>query len=301
MEKQYHDYMVRALAAKEQIRAFALTSKDLVEYARSLHHSSPVSTAALGRLLSAGLMMGDMMKSEDDLVTLQLMGDGPLKHVLVTADYTGKVKGYVSNPNVYLPNKENGHLDIASGIGKGTLTVIRDYHMKEPYSSTIDLVSGEIAEDLTYYFAQSEQTPSSVGLGVLVNPDETVECAGGFIVQLMPFASEEVIDQLQRNIDEFTSVTDVLKQGKTPEELLEIILKGFDIQFTGKKDVYFSCNCSQERGKQVISTLGSAEIRKMVEEGKDIEAECVFCGKKYKYTPEELEEILKELNENAAD
>lgn len=294
MKQEYHDYMVRAMAADEQVRAFALTSRDLVEYAKNIHHLSHLASAALGRLMSAGLMMGDMLKSKEDLLTIQMMGDGPLKHLLVTADYQGRVKGYVSVPSAELPLREDGHLDIGRGIGKGDLTVIRDFHMKEPYSSTIPLHSGEIADDLTYYFAQSEQTPSSVGLGVLVNPDGTINCAGGFIVQLMPFTKDEVINKLQENLSHFASVTDVLKQGKTPEELLREVLDGFDVQFTGHKDVMFYCGC-QERKDSIIATLGKEELDSLIAENKDVETTCAFCEKKYKFTVDELKKIRDSL------
>ncbi len=297
MEK-YHDYMVRAIAADEQIRAFALTSRDLVEYAKNIHHLSHLASAALGRLMSAGLLMGDMLKSKEDLLTIQIMGEGPLKHLLVTADYDGHVKGYVSNPGAELPLREDGHLDVGRGIGKGNLTVIRDYHMKEPYSSTIPLHSGEIADDLTYYFAQSEQTPSSVGLGVLVNPDSTICCAGGFIVQLMPFTKEETIQKLQNNLDHLPSVTDILRQNKTPEELLRIVLSGFDVTITNKKDCSFYCGC-EARKEQILKSIGKDAILEMIKEGKDVETSCAFCEKKYVFTPEQLQKMLLEMNEES--
>ena len=284
------DYMVRAIAADEQIRAFALTSKNLVEYAKNIHHLSPLATAALGRLMSAGLMMGDMLKSKDDLLTVQMMGDGPLKHLLVTADFNGNVKGYVSSPEASLPLRQDGHLDVGKGIGNGSLTVIRDFHMKQPYSSTIPLHTGEIADDLTYYFAQSEQTPSSVGLGVLVSPDGSVFCAGGFIVQLMPFTKDEVIDKLQNNLNTLPTVTDMLKEGKTPEEMLNVVLSGFDVHITSKKDVRFYCGC-QERKENIIATLGKKQLDEMIAEGKEVETSCAFCEKVYHFSVDELKKI----------
>jgi molecular chaperone Hsp33 len=294
--ENYHDYMVRAMAADKQIRAFAITSKDLVEYAKNIHSLSHLATAALGRLLSAGLMMGDMLKSKDDLLTVQFMGDGPLKHILVTADFNGNVKGYVSNPAADLPLREDGHLDVGKGIGNGNLTVIRDFHMKEPYSSTIPLHSGEIADDLTYYYAQSEQIPTSVGLGVLVNPDGSVNCAGGFIVQLMPFTKQEVIDKLSDNLNDIPTVTEVLKEGKTPEDLLKIVLRGFDIEFTGSKDVCFHCGC-EERKDNIIATVGKEELNEMIKEGKEVETSCAFCEKKYKFSVEDLIRIRDTLKD----
>lgn len=294
--ENYHDYMVRAMAADKQIRAFAITSKDLVEYAKNIHSLSHLATAALGRLLSAGLMMGDMLKSKEDLLTVQFMGDGPLKHLLVTADYNGNVKGYVSNPSADLPLRDDGHLDVGKGIGNGNLTVIRDFHMKEPYSSTIPLHSGEIADDLTYYFAQSEQIPTSVGLGVLVNSDGSVSCAGGFIVQLMPFTKQEVIDKLSDNLNTIPTVTEMLKEGKSIEDMLRIVLDGFDIEFTGSKDVRFYCGC-EERKDNIIATIGKDELNEMIKEGKEVETSCAFCEKKYKFSIEDLIRIRDSLKD----
>ena len=294
--ENYHDYMVRAMAADKQIRAFAVTSKDLVEYAKNIHSLSHLATAALGRLLSAGLMMGDMLKSKEDLLTVQFMGDGPLKHLLVTADFNGNVKGYVSNPSADLPLREDGHLDVGKGIGNGNLTVIRDFHMKEPYSSTIPLHSGEIADDLTYYFAQSEQIPTSVGLGVLVNSDGSVSCAGGFIVQLMPFTKQEVIDRLSDNLNHIPTVTEMLKAGKSIEDMLRIVLDGFDIEFTGTKDVRFHCGC-EERKDNIIATVGKDELNEMIKEGKEVETSCAFCEKKYKFSVEDLIRIRDSLKD----
>jgi molecular chaperone Hsp33 len=298
MDSKDKDYMVRTMAGQEQIRAFAITSRNLVEYAKNIHHLSHLASAALGRLMSAGLMMGDMLKSDSDLLTIQMMGDGPLKHLLVTADDKGRVKGYVSNPGAELPLREDGHLDIGRGIGKGNLTVIRDFHMKDPYSSTINLHSGEIADDLTYYFAQSEQTPSSVGLGVLVNPDSTIACAGGFIIQLMPFTKEETINHLQENLSHFTSVTDVLSQGKSPEDMLRILLDGFDIQFTDHKECMFYCGC-EERKEQILMSVGRQAIQEMIKEGKDVETSCAFCEKKYKFNVEQLQSMLEEMDSSS--
>jgi molecular chaperone Hsp33 len=214
----------------------------------------------------------------------------------VTADFNGNVKGYVSNPAADLPLREDGHLDVGKGIGNGNLTVIRDFHMKEPYSSTIPLHSGEIADDLTYYYAQSEQIPTSVGLGVLVNPDGSVNCAGGFIVQLMPFTKQEVIDKLSDNLNDIPTVTEVLKEGKTPEDLLKIVLRGFDIEFTGSKDVCFHCGC-EERKDNIIATVGKEELNEMIKEGKEVETSCAFCEKKYKFSVEDLIRIRDTLKD----
>lgn len=292
MEEYKQDYLVRALGANKQIRAFAVNTTGIVEHARKIHNNSPIATAALGRLMSAGLMMGQMLKSKEDKLTLQILCDGPLKHVIVTSNMEGTVRGYVSNPSVIIqePNAQ-GHLDVGKAIGNGCLTIIRDMGLKEPYVSSIDLCSSEIAEDLTYYFAHSEQVPSSVGLGVLLNHDNTVQVAGGFILQLMPFTKKEVIDHLEENLKKFTTVTDVLRTGKTIEEMLAILFDGFDLEITDRMPVSWKCNCSYERGKEVLSTLKKEDLDAMIEEGKEVEVNCDFCGSHYRYTIEDLKEI----------
>lgn len=219
------DYIVRATGAQAQIRAFACTTRNLVEAARQAHDTSPVATAALGRLLSAGAMMGCMMKGEEDLLTLQIKGDGPLKNVVVTADSKGNVKGYVTVPDVILPANAAGKLDVAGAVGQGSLSVIRDMGLKEPYVGQTMLQTGEIAEDLTYYFATSEQVPSSVGLGVLMERNNTVRQAGGFILQLMPFAEDATVSRLEQNLSGISAVTSLLDEGKTPEQMLETLLE----------------------------------------------------------------------------
>ena len=289
---EYRDYMVRATAGNAQIRAFAATTRDLAEYGRKAHELSPIAAAALGRLMTGTVMMGTMMDSEDALITVRMDGDGPLKSVLATADNKGNVKGYVANPLVVMEPNSSGHLNVGGGIGAGTLTVIRDMGLKEPYVGQIDLYSGEVAEDLTYYFTKSEQTPSSVGLGVLVERESlSVIAAGGFIVQLMPFASEETKNRLEDNLGKFSSVTDILKAGKTPEDLLKIVLDGFDIEFTDKTDLNFYCNCDKDRVERALMLIGKNEIQEMIDDGKEVELGCQFCGKKYKFTVDELKEI----------
>ena len=228
------DYMVRATAANAQVRAFAVTTKELVETARQAHNTSPVVTAALGRLLTAGVMMGSMLKGDDDLLTLQVRGDGPVRGLTVTANAKGEVKGYAMVPDVILPANAKGKLDVGGAVGRGTLSVIRDLGLKEPYVGQTALVTGEIGDDLTSYFATSEQTPSSVGLGVLMGKTNTVRCAGGFIIQLMPFAEEETISKLEHNLSLINSVTALLDQGMTPEQLLERVLDGFDVEITDR-------------------------------------------------------------------
>ncbi len=289
---QEKDYIVRATAAGGQIRAFAATTRELVEEARSRHGTSPVATAALGRLLTAGAMMGSMMKNDTDVLTLQINGDGPLGGITVTADSRGDVKGYVQNPDVILPPK-NGKLDVGGAVGIGLLTVIKDMGLKEPYSGQTILVTSEIAEDLTYYFANSEQVPSSVGLGVLMEKDNTVKCAGGFIVQLMPFAEEKVISRLEENVGKITSVTRLLEEGYTPQRLLEDLTEGLDLEITDTMPARFYCNCSKERVERAVASIGAKDIREMIDEGKDIEVKCHCCNTAYSYSVDELKNILK--------
>ncbi len=286
------DYIVRATAAEGQIRAFAAVTKDMVEEARKRHGTSPVATAALGRLLTAGAMMGSMMKNDTDMLTLQIRGDGPLGGITVTADSHANVKGYVLNPDVMLPPK-NGKLDVGGAVGIGLLTVIKDMGLKEPYSGQTILVTSEIAEDLTYYFANSEQVPSSVGLGVLMDKDNTVKCAGGFIIQLMPFAENKTIDQLEENLKKVTSVTKLLDAGYTPQQLLEELLGNLGLEITDTMPTKFYCNCSKKRVEQAVVSIGKKDIEEMIQEGKDIEVKCHFCNTAYQYTIDELKEILK--------
>ena len=286
------DYIVRATAANAQIRAFAASTTELVEEARSRHNTSPVATAALGRLLTAGAMMGSMMKNPTDVLTLQVQCGGPIGGMTVTADSQGEVKGYVHNPDVMLPPK-NGKLDVGGALGQGFLNVIKDMGLKEPYSGQTILQTGEIAEDLTYYFATSEQVPSSVGLGVLMEKDNTVRCAGGFIVQVMPFIDEEVLSKLEENIQKIQSVTAMLDNGHTPEEMLEQVLEGLDVEITDTLPAKFECNCSKERIEKAIISVGKKEIQEMIDDGKDIEVKCHFCNTAYTFSVEELEGLLK--------
>ena len=288
-----NDYIIRATAANDQIRAFAAVTTEMVETAREHHNTSPVATAALGRLLTAGAMMGSMMKGEKDVLTLQTQAGGPLQGITVTADSQGNVKGYVGNPDVCIPANSKGKLDVAGAVGPGFLTVIKDMGLKEPYSGQVMLQTCEIAEDLTYYFATSEQVPSAVGLGVLMNKNNTVRQAGGFIVQLMPFAEEEVISRLEQNVQKINSVTNLLEEGHTPESLLEKVLEGFDIQINEKMDTRFHCNCSKERVAKALISIGRKELNEMIQEGKPIEMNCHFCNTNYNFTVEELKEILR--------
>lgn len=290
---EYRDYMVRATAANNQIRAFAVTSRDLVEQARSYHNTSPVITAALGRLLTGGVMMGCMMKGEKDLLTLQIKCQGAAKGMTVTADSRGNVKGYPQASDVMLPPNAKGKLDVSGALGLGILSVIKDMGLKEPYVGQVALQTSEIAEDLTYYFATSEQVPSAVGLGVLMNRDNTVAQAGGFIVQLMPYTDEKVISALEKKVAEVTSVTDLLKQGITPEAMLEQMLGEFGVEVSQKVPVQYFCNCSKERVTRAIASIGKKDIQEMIDEGESIEVNCQFCDRHYVFTPQELGEILK--------
>lgn len=293
-EKKYSDYMVRATAADHAIRAFAITSKDLVEEGRKRHDSSPVVTAALGRLMSAGVMMGAMMKGEDDLLTLQVKSDGPMRGMTVTADTKGHVKGYPFVSDIHLPANAKGKLDVAGAVGHGMLQVIKDMGLKDPYVGQIALQTSEIAEDLTYYFATSEQVPSAVGLGVLVDEEGHVRQAGGFIIQLMPFTEEETIAQLEKNLAGITSVTDLLEQGDTPEKLLDRILGNMGLEITDTMPAEFYCNCSRERVTKAVISLGKKDLQEMIDEGQPVTVKCDFCNTDYVFDTEELKEIIKE-------
>ncbi len=287
------DYIVTGLAGNNQVRAFAITSRDMVEKAREHHNTSPVATAALGRLLSAGAMMGSMIKNENEVLTLQIKSSGPIDGITVISDSKANVKGYVGNPEVMLPPK-NGKLDVGEAVGIGFMNVIRDMGMKDPYLGQAHLQTGEIAEDLTFYFATSEQIPSSVGLGVLMNKNNTVQQAGGFIVQLLPFATEEVIDKLEANIKDLDTVTNMLDKGLTPEEILGEVLKGLDIEFTEKIDTAFHCDCSKEKVTRAIISIGEEEIQAMINDNEPVEAKCHYCNTGYRFDVEDLENILVE-------
>ena len=292
MEKK--DYIVRATAAGGQVRAFAATTRETVEYARKAHNTSPVATAALGRLLTGGLMMSVMMKGDNDILTLQIQGSGPINGITVTADSHGHVKGYVGNPEVLIHANDKGKLDVAGAIGPGFLNVIMDMGLKEPYNGQVMLQTSEIAEDLTYYFATSQQVPSAVGLGVLMEHDNTVKQAGGFIVQLMPFAEEKTISQLEKNIAKVNSVTGLLEQGYTPETMLEYLLEDMDMTINDTIDASFYCNCSKERVSRALISVGKKELKSMINDGKPIELNCHFCNTNYTFSVEEIKELYRQ-------
>lgn len=288
------DYIVRATAAGGQVRAFAITSRNLVEQAHENHGTSAVITAALGRTLSAAAMMGVMMKGDKDLLTLQIFCDGPAKGLVVTADSHGYVKGYPMRADVDLPLNDKGKLDVGGALGEGGLRVVKDLGLKEPYVGQVALQTGEIAEDLTYYFATSEQTPSAVGLGVLVNPDGTVRQAGGFIIQLMPDTDDEVIERLEQNIQEIPSVTEMQEGGSTPEDILKRLLGELDLKVTDTVEAAFHCDCSKERVAAAVATLNKKDLDDIINDGEQIEVKCQFCNKAYQFGMDELRRMREQ-------
>lgn len=286
------DYLIRATAADAQVRAFAVTSRDLVEEARSRHDLSPVVTAALGRLMTGACLMGSMLKSGQDVLTLQVSSDGPVRGMTVTADAKGNVKGYAQVPQAMMPPNAQGKLDVGGVIGKGYLTVIKDMGMKDPYASKVELQTGEIADDLTYYFAASEQVPSCVALGILMERNNTVKQAGGFIIQLMPFAQEEVVRKLEEKISGLKPVTTLLEEGNTPEQILSLLLGDMGLEITEKTPVQFLCGCTKERVEKVLYSLKKEDLKEMIAEGKDVELHCHFCNTDYVFTVDELKKMV---------
>lgn len=286
------DKLVRGITSNGKIRVFGAITTGVVQKAREIHNTTPVATAAFGRTLTAALMMGTMLKGENENVSLQLKGDGPLATVLVVGTPQGTVKGYVGNNFVALPLKENGKLDVGGAIGNGYLTVIKDLRLKEPYIGKVELQTGEIAEDLTYYFATSEQTPSVVALGVLVDRDFSVKAAGGYIIQLMPEATEEDIVQLEKNLAGIKSVTALIEEGMDIEEILGTVMNGFDVKITGAITPEYKCDCNKERIERAIISLGRNEIEDILKKEKKAEVTCYFCNKEYLFAESELQEIL---------
>ena len=286
------DFIIRGTAANNQVRFFAANTKELVEQARNIHNTSPVATAALGRLLTAGAMMGAMCKNDTDVLTLQIQCSGPIGGLTVTADAHANVKGCVNEPNVILPPNKNGKLDVAGALDLGVLSVIKDIGLKEPYVGQTQLVSGEIAEDLTYYFATSEQIPTSVALGVLMEKNNTVKQAGGFSIQLMPFAEESLISALEERLKDFSSVTSLLDKGVTPEKMMETLFAGYDVQITDTISTQYHCNCSKERVYKAIVSIGRKDIEEMIADNKPIEVNCHFCNQNYAFSVDELKEMI---------
>ena len=300
MIEMTEDYIVHASGADGQVRIYAATTKHLVEKARIAHDTTPVATAALGRLLTAGTMMGSMMKGEKDVLTIRVKGDGPIGSLTVTARSNGNVKGYAANPAADLPELRPGKLDVGGAVGRGTLTVIRDLGLKEPYSGSVDLVSGEIAEDLSYYFAVSEQTGSCVALGVLVDTDRSVKQAGGYILQMMPVAQEELISRLEENIAAMPPVTTLLERGETPESMIRMVMDGYETEIYERLPADFVCDCSRERVERSIISIGRKDLQEIIDDGEDIEVNCQFCGKHYRMTTEELKELLRKMEEDVS-
>ena len=290
------DYIIRATAADGQVRAFAAVTRDMVETARDFHNASPVATAALGRLLTAGAMMGVMMKGEKDLLTLRIECQGPIEGLIVTANAAGDVKGYAFNPDVMLPANEQGKLDVGGALDLGVLSVIKDIGLKEPYVGQTILMTSEIAEDLTYYYANSEQIPSSVALGVLMNKDNTVRQAGGFIIQLLPGATDEMIDKLEKRLGEITSITALLDAGKTPEEILDYLLGDFGLEILDKLPTRFHCDCDKNRVEKALISVGRRELQEMIDDGQTIEVGCQFCNQMYSFTVDELKDMLQKAS-----
>lgn len=288
------DGILRAAAGNAQVRIFVANTRELVQEAAKKHKLSPVAAAALGRLLTAGAMMGAMQKGESDLLTIKVTCVGPIGGIVVTADAKSRVKGYVVDPTVELPLKANGKLDVSGAVGAGDLTVIRDMGLKEPYIGRTRLQTGEIAEDLTYYFTLSEQTPSSVGLGVLVDRDYSIRQAGGFLIQLMPEASEEVVERLEQNLAKISSVTALLEAGNSLEDILHLLADGMDAEVLETITPKYYCNCSKKRVEKALISLGREEINAMIADGETIETRCDFCNSYYYFTVEELEKLLLE-------
>ncbi len=289
------DYVIRATGGNGQVRAFVANTTNMVEDARRLHETSKVATAALGRTLTATSIMGLMMKNKGDKVSVIIKGGGPLGTILTTANAQGIVKGYVQNPQVEVVDYANGKLNVAAAVGtEGVVKVIKDLGLREPYNGAYPLVSGEIAEDFTHYFALSEQTPSIVALGVLTT-EHKVELAGGLIVQLMPDATDETIDLLERNVAKLDSITNMMKDGKTPEDMLNIVLEGLSPRILDNNEVRFECECSKEKVKEALVSIGKHALQEIVEEDKQAEVGCQFCNTNYNYTEEELLELLNEM------
>lgn len=290
-----NDYIVKALAYEGQIRAYSALTTESVQEAQSRHYTWPTASAALGRTMTATLMMGAMLKGDQKL-TVTVDGQGPIGKIITDADASGHVRGYVTHPQTHFPLNSVGKLDVSRAVGtNGALTVVKDVGMKDYFSGSSELVSGELGDDFTYYFAKSEQVPSSVGLGVLVNPDNSIKAAGGFIIQVMPGAEEKTINKLETAINNMTPVSKLIDQGLTPEEILYEILGEDEVQILEEMPASFECNCGHEKFLNAIKGLGQAEIESMINEDHGAEAECHFCRNKYQYTENELQELLEKM------
>ncbi|MER1959070.1 MAG: Hsp33 family molecular chaperone HslO [Solibacillus sp.] len=289
------DYLIRAIAFDGQVRAFATNTTETVAEAQRRHNTWPVVSAALGRSMTASVMMGAMLKG-DDKITVKIQGNGPIGPMVIDADAKGDVRGFVTNPHVHFDLNEHGKLDVRAGVGtEGTLTIVKDLGMRDMFSGQTPIVSGEIAEDFTYYFASSEQVPSSVGLGVLVNPDNTILAAGGFIIQLMPGCEDETIDEIEKRLSSIEPVSKMIEKGYTPEQILEAVLGAGNVQVLSELPVQFQCQCSKERFGAAIIGLGVGEIQEMIDEDGGAQAQCHFCLETYEFTKEELKGFINEI------
>ena len=291
--------ILRAMTRDGSARAFVINSTDIVNEAIRFHHTAPTATALLGRTLTAASMMGTLLKDPGNTLTLTIRGDGPAGTTLAVSDYAGNVKGYITNPETDIPRKPNGKLDVSGAVGCGTLSVVKDIGLKEPYSGMIELVSGEIAEDITEYFHASEQTPSACALGVLVNPDRTCLAAGGLLIQLLPFADEDTVAKIENNLSKFESISSLIAEGKSTLELMEMALDGVEYDIFDEIPVGYACDCSRERMERALISLGKKDIEQIFDEcraegkAEEIEICCQFCDRKYKFDRDDLKEILK--------
>lgn len=291
------DMLTKAITKDGFLKISAVVTTEIVNAAHRFHQTMPTATAALGRLLSAGLLMGDNLKEDDANLTLQMRGDGPLGMLVVVADSEGGVKGYVANPAADLPLREDGKLNVGAGVGKGTLSVIRDLKMREPYIGQIPIQTGEIGDDLAYYFMQSEQIPSVVALGVLVDRDYTVACAGGFLIQVMPGCDEKTLTKLENSLQGLMSVTEMLSQGMSGEEIIRYVMLGFDVEILETKPVGYRCNCGRERMERALVSLGKKELEDLIAEQGEAEIVCHFCNSAYHFDKEELTAMLAKASE----
>ena len=287
------DHMIRAIDKTGSIRIFVGSTTNLIEQARKIHNTTPVSTAALGRVMTAALLMGNALKNDKDKVSIQNNGDGQIKNIFAIANSHGEVKGTISNPNADLPLKSKGKLDVGGAIGKGTLTVIQDLGMREPYVGQTELVSGEIAEDIAHYYVHSEQQPSVVALGVLVDRDYTVKAAGGYIIQVLPNAREEVIAKLEETIAKAYPISTLIDKGYSPEDVLNYVCEGLEMKILEKKDLKFVCDCCEERMELALISIGEKDLTEIIEEDGKAEICCHFCETKYQFNKEALTDLLE--------
>ena len=291
------DQIVRGMTADGFVKVVGITTRDIVECARQIHKTLPTATAALGRVLTAASMMGNMQKTEQGSLTLRFQGGGPLGTLLAVSDWQGNVRGYVENPQISLLEKYRGKLDVGAAVGAdGTLTVIRDLRMKDPYIGTVPLVSGEIAEDITSYFVQSEQIPTACALGVLVDTDQSVRAAGGYLIQMLPGAPDHIVDQLERSIAAVGNVTSVLDAGASAEELLRMLLVGMDLRLLETEPVCYRCYCSRDRVASTLLSLGERELMDILAEGETVTVSCQFCDAEYAFTPDDIRELIPKIH-----